>query len=60
MLNKIKYLIIVIAMTIFSTNVTAKYDTLAYDFSFKDLDGSQLNLSEYKNKVIIIVNVASQ
>ena len=47
-------------MTIFQTNINASYDKLAYDFNFKDLDGSNLNLSEYKNKVIIIVNVASQ
>ena len=47
-------------MTFFSTNVTAKYDKLAYDFNFNDLDGSPLNLTEYKNKVIVVVNVASQ
>ena len=38
----------------------ANYDKLAYDFNFNDLDGSKLNLSEYRNKVIVIVNVASQ
>ena len=33
---------------------------LAYDFNFNDLDGSPLNLSKYKSKVIVVVNVASQ
>ena len=47
-------------MTIFQTNLNANYDKLAYDFNFLDLDGSNLNLSEYENKVIIVVNVASQ
>ena len=47
-------------MSFFSTNVTASYDKLAYDFKFNDLDGSPLNLSEYKGKVIVVVNVASQ
>ena len=47
-------------MPIFATNVSGNYDKLAYDFSFNDLDGSPLNLSEYKNKVIIVINVASQ
>ena len=47
-------------MTIFQTNLNANYGKLAYDFNFKDLDGTNLNLSDYKNKVIIIVNVASQ
>ena len=47
-------------MSLFSTNVNANYDKLAYDFNFNDLDGSPLNLAEYKGKVIIVVNVASQ
>ena len=47
-------------MSIFQTNINADYDKLAYDFNFKDLDGSNLSLSDYKNKVIIVVNVASQ
>ena len=47
-------------ISLFNNNVLGSYDKLAYDFKFKDLDGSDLNLSEYKDKVIIIVNVASQ
>ena len=41
-------------------NANAKYKKLAYDFSFKDLDGSSLSLADFKDKVIIVVNVASQ
>ena len=44
----------------FENHVNAKYEKLAYDFNFKDLDGSALNLSEYRDKVIVVVNVASQ
>ena len=40
-------------MSFFSTNVAAKYDKLAYDFNFNDLDGGPLNLDKYKGKVII-------
>ena len=47
-------------MSFFTTNTTGNYDKLAYDFNFNDLDGSPLNLAEYKGKVIIVVNVASQ
>ena len=47
-------------ISFFGNKVSANYDKLAYDFKFKDLDGSDLNLSEFKNKVIIVVNVASQ
>ena len=60
MINIIKYLILIITMSFFSMGVTANYDKLAYDFNFNDLDGSPLNLSEYKDKVIVVVNVASQ
>ena len=47
-------------MSMFSSNVSANYDKLAYDFSFKDLDGSELKLSNFKENVIVVVNVASQ
>ena len=60
MLDKIKYSLLIMIMSLFSTNVSANYDKLAYDFNFNDLDGSALNLAEYKGKVIIAVNVASQ
>ena len=60
MFNKIKYLLLIIIMSLFTTNVTGYYDKLVYDFKFNDLDGSPLKLSEYKNKVIVVVNVASQ
>jgi glutathione peroxidase len=60
MIRKTKKILLIIIMSLFSTNVTGNYDKLAYDFSFNDLDGTPLNLSDYKNKVIVVVNVASQ
>ena len=60
MLKKVKFFLYIIMIFFTVNNVNAEYDKLAYDFSFNDLDGSALNLSEYKNKVIIVVNVASQ
>ena len=42
------------------TNIKADYNKLAYDYKFNDIDGSELNLNEFKNKVIVVVNVASQ
>jgi glutathione peroxidase len=59
MFNKLK-LIIIIFMILFTNNAIAKYDKLAYDFSFINLNGDKLNLADYKNKVIVVVNVASQ
>jgi len=55
-----KYVILIIIMSIFSSKVSAGYDKLAYDFNFNDLDGSMLNLSEYKGKVLVVINVASK
>ena len=60
MFNKIKLFLLIILMSSFSSNISGNYDKLAYDFNFKDLDGSSISLSEYKNKVIVVVNVASQ
>jgi glutathione peroxidase len=52
--------LVLLFMIFFNNNLSAKYEKLAYDFAFKDLDGSILNLSDYKNKVILVINVASQ
>ena len=60
MLKKLNFFLIVIMITLFGNNVNAEYEKLAYDFNFKDLDGSTLKLSEYKTKIIVVVNVASQ
>ena len=45
-------------MILFSgDNIKADYLKLAYDFKFKGLDGSELSLDEFKDKVIVVVNV---
>ena len=41
-------------------NASANYTELAYDFQFKSIDGKIIKLSDYENKVIVIVNVASR
>ena len=60
MLKKLKLFLLLIMISSLSNKVSADYDKLAYDFKFKNLDGSALNLSEYKGKVVVAVNVASQ
>jgi len=60
MLSKIKLFILIIMISFLGNNATAKYEKLAYDFVFKNLDGGTLNLAEFKKKVIVVVNVASQ
>ena len=47
-------------MILFGNKGSAEYKELAYNFNFKDLDGSLIELSDFKNKVIVVVNVASK
>ena len=51
---------IVIISLLFNNNSMAEYDKLADEFTFNDLDGSKINLKDYNNKVIVVVNVASK
>ena len=60
MLKKLRLFLLLIMISSLGNNVSANYEKLAYDFKFNDLDGSALNLSEYKGKVVVVVNVASQ
>jgi len=58
--KKLKLFILIIMISFLSNTSSAKYEKLAYDFKFNDLDGSVLSLSDFKGKVIVAVNVASQ
>ena len=60
MLNKLKPFLLLIMISFLGSNVSADYEKIAYDFKFKNLDGGTLNLSEYKGKVIVVINVASR
>ena len=46
-------------ISLFSSKLNASYEKLAFDFSFKDLDGSEMKLADFKDKVIVVTNVAS-
>ena len=60
MIKKANFFFLILMISFFGSAAQGNYDKLAYEFNFNDLDGSPLKLSEYKNKVIVIVNVASQ
>ena len=57
MFRKIIYTIMILS---FFSSVSAGYHKLAYDFNFKGLDGNQINLKDYNDKIIVVVNVASR
>ena len=46
-------------ISLFSSKLNSSYEKLAFDFSFKDLDGSEMKLADFKDKVMIVTNVAS-
>ena len=59
-MDKLKLFIFLLMISLFSNQSFSMYDKLAFDFKFDNIDGGSLNLSKYKNKVILIINVASQ
>ena len=46
-------------MIFFKNVASANYDKLIYDFKINSITGEEINFNDYKNKVILLVNVAS-
>ena len=46
-------------MIFFKGLATANYNKLIYDFKINSITGEVINFSDYQNKVILLVNVAS-
>ena len=46
-------------MFFFKTSATANYEKKIYDFNIESITGEIINLKDYKNKVILVVNTAS-
>ena len=46
-------------MFFFKNSVSANYDKVFYDFQLNSISGEVIDLNEYKNKVILVVNTAS-
>ena len=61
-INKLNvlFIILITIMFSFSNKVSAKYDKTIYDFEIESITGEKINFSKYKNKSILLVNVASQ
>ena len=56
--NYLSILILTIMFSFFN-KVDAKYEKLFFDLNIKNINGKELNLSKYKNKTVLLVNVAS-
>ena len=48
-----------IVMFFFKTSATANYDKIFFDFKVDSISGEIIDLNDYKNKVVLIVNTAS-
>ena len=61
MINK-NFLILLIFTIMFSffNKVDAKYKKLFFELNIKDISGEELNLSVFKGKTVLLVNVASK
>ncbi len=55
-------LFVAVAVVLCATNLRAedKTDKSVYGFTMKDIDGKSVDLSQYKGKVSLVVNVASK
>ena len=50
---------VLILILFFKTNVNADYKKIFFDFKINDISGKEINLKEYQNKVVLLVNTAS-
>ena len=55
-----KKILLIIFMFSFFTKITASDNSTAYEYEFNGINGNLIKLSDYENKVIIVVNVASR
>ena len=55
-----KIIFLVLIMFSFLSKGNAEYEQLATNFSFKSIEGNTIDLADYKESVILVVNVASR
>ena len=53
------YIIIILTMIFFTDKTNANYEEIFYDLNIKSLEGNNIELSKFKNKAVLVVNVAS-
>ncbi len=58
-MKKLVFIGLLIIMLFFKNSVSANYDKVFYDFQLNSISGEVIDLKEYKNKVILVVNTAS-
>ena len=55
-----KKILLILFMFGYFNNTLAESTGLAYDYKFNSIDGSEISLNNFREKVIVVVNVASR
>ena len=58
-MKKIIFTIFIISMFFLKNSAIANYEKVFYDFDIESITGETISLSDYKDKVILVVNTAS-
>jgi len=58
-MKKLILIVTSVFMLFFNNKVIANYDKIFYDFKIKSITGETIDLNDYKNKVVLLVNTAS-
>ena len=59
MIKKISLISFTIFMLFFNNNSNANYEKIFFDFKIESITGEIIDLNEYRNKVVLLVNTAS-
>ena len=59
MIKKISLISFTIFMFFFNNNSNANYEKIFFDFKIESITGEIIDLNEYRNKVVLLVNTAS-
>ena len=58
-MKKITLLIILIMIFFTNNKVSANYEKIFFDFQINSITGEIINLKDYQNKLVLVVNTAS-
>ena len=58
-MKKVKLFLILIMIFFSKDKVLANYEKVFFDFKINSISGEQIDLKDYKNKVVLVVNTAS-
>ena len=58
--NKKLFVIIILSVIFFMNKTNADYEKVFFDLNIKSLDGKNIELSEFKNKAVLVVKCGKQ